>query len=77
MFAKVSYDTIYRATFNYWEPSFPIDKNGRRFRVYHTKYPVKPEPNLVVIEAYDNLDEMYFRAFLGKHSGECKTESEA
>ena len=77
MFSKVSYETINRATFNYWEPSFSIDKNGRIFRVYHTKYPVRPEPNLVVVEAYDNPDEMYFRAFLGRHSGECEAEGEA
>ena len=76
MFSKVSYETIYRATFNYWEPSLSIDKDGRSFRVYITKYPVRPEPNLVVIDAYDNPDEMYFRTFLGKHGGECETESE-
>ena len=78
MFSKyVSYETVWRATFNYWEPSFGIDKDGRRFTVYHTKYPVRPEPNLVVIEADDDREELYFRAFLGKHSGECETENEA
>jgi hypothetical protein len=77
MFSKyVSYETIYRATFNYWEPSLRIDKDGRNFTVYHTKYPVRPEPNIVVIEAVDNREELYLRAFLGKHSGECETESE-
>ena len=44
-FFIVSEETIYRATFNYWEPSFFIEKDGRRFTVYHTKYPVQPEPN--------------------------------
>jgi hypothetical protein len=78
MFAKyVPYETIYRATFNYWEPSHLIDKDKKRYTVYHTKYPVKPEPNLVVIEANDDPKELYFRAFLGRHSGECETVSEA
>jgi hypothetical protein len=78
MFAKyVSFETIHRATFNYWEPSLRIDKNGRNFTVYHTKYPVQPEPNIVVIEAVDDREELYLRAFLGKCSGECETESEA
>ena len=64
MFSRyVSYGTVYRATFNYWEPSFPINKGTRRFTVYHTKYPVQPEPNLVVIEANDDREELYFRAF--------------
>jgi len=78
MFSKyVNYEVTARATFNYWEPSFPIDKDGRRFTVYHTKYPVRPEPNLVVIEANDDPEELYFRTFLGKHSGECETEEQA
>lgn len=78
MFAKyVSFETIHRAAFNYWEPSLKIDKNGRNFTVYHTKYPVQPEPNIVVIEAVDDHEEFYLRAFLGKHSGECETEIEA
>ena len=78
MFTKyVSPETAYRATFNYYEPSFPIDKDGRNFMVYHTKHPVWPEPNIVVIEAIDDREELYFRAFIGKHSGECETESEA
>ena len=78
MFVKhVSFETVNIAGFNYWEPSFPIDKDGRQFVVYHTKYALRPEPNLVVIEARDDREELYFRAFLGKHSGECETESEA
>lgn len=77
MFSKyVSYKTIWRATFNYYEPSFPIEKNGRRFTVYHTRHPSPPKPNLVVIEANDDWEELYFGTFLGKHSGECETEEE-
>ncbi|MEK6845067.1 MAG: hypothetical protein AABX44_02305 [Nanoarchaeota archaeon] len=39
-------------------------------------YLVEPGPDLIVIETYDNGKEVYFRAFLGEHSGEYKTESE-
>ncbi|GEM_PF-6582932 len=77
MFAKyVSPDVVFRATFNYYEESISFEKDGQRFTVYHTKYPVPPEPNLVVIEAGSDKEELYFRAFLGKYSGECGTEEE-
>ncbi len=77
MFAKyVRFETISRATFNYWEPSLLIEKGRKKFIVYITKYPFHPEPNLVVIEAWHNREELYFRAFLGKHGGECETEKE-
>ena len=72
----VSPEVAYKATFNYYEPSFSIERCGRRFTIYHTKYPAPPEPNLVVIEAEDNLNEFYFRTFLGKHGGECETDEE-
>lgn len=77
-FAKyVGLETAFRATFNWYEPSFTIEVGGRSFIVYHAKHPIEPNPNLVIIEANENTKEIYFRAFPGKHSGECDTEAEA
>lgn len=76
MFEKVSFETICRATFNYWEPSLLINKDDRIFRVFQTKYPISPEPNLVVIEAFRDPREAYFGSFVGKNGGECETEKE-
>ena len=64
MFVKyVGPDTVDLATFNYHEPSFMIDKGERRFTVFHTRYPQNPQPNLVVIEANEDREELYFRTF--------------
>ncbi len=73
----VSEETVVRAGFNWHEPSWPIKWHGRNFTVYHTKYPRKPEPNLVVIESFEDPEELYFRAFPGRYPGECDTAEEA
>lgn len=39
--------------------------------MYHTKHPHPPEPNFVVIESDSIPKRFYFRAFRGKHPGEC------
>ena len=82
-FAKwVSYDTIYRATFNYWEPSMGIEKNGRDYTVYHTQHP-NTNVNLVVLEGFrmhrdgHKRCDLFFRTFPGKHSGQYNTLAEA
>lgn len=72
----VSYETIYRACFNYWEPSFIFDIRKRKFIFYHSKHPIEPQPNIVVAESLMDNSEIYLRTFLGKSSSECVTEEE-
>jgi len=53
-----------------------ITIEAKLFNVYHTEYPVSPNPNLVVLESSIDPEDLYFRAFLGKPLAECKTENE-
>jgi hypothetical protein len=75
-FAKhVSYETVWRALFNYWEPSRQIRVNGRDYISYVTVYP-RPKLNMVVVEALEDREELYFRTFLGKPPEESETQEE-
>ena len=77
---RVPYETICLTTFNYWEPSLGIEKNGRTYTVYHAKN--QGDINVVVIEGFrmrkgENTQyDYFFRTFAGKHSGECDTNKE-
>ena len=73
----VSYPTIEKAGFNFWEITFEIQVNREGYHVYHTQYSLGPRPNIIVIEKMENSEELYLRSFLGKHSGQCATEEEA
>jgi hypothetical protein len=77
-FAKwVSLEAIALTTFNYWEPSYMLSKGGRAYTAYHTQVP-DTLTNVVVIEGFRRLKDgrrcdLYFRAFEGKHTGQCET----
>jgi hypothetical protein len=79
MFPKwVSYETGIRVGFNGGNDTyqFIIEQRGRRFNVYHTKYPREPQPNIIVVDAIDTPDELYLRTYPGKDSCDCNTTEE-
>lgn len=79
---SVNRDLLIQAGFNDGEPSLIIEKNGRRYTVYHAQY-LFTNVNLVVVEHTSRRNdgymryEYFFRSFSGKHSGQCATDEEA
>lgn len=72
-FAKyVSYETGNACGFNGGNDVYQwlIHEDGLDFHVYHTKWPLKPRPNIVVLDRLDKPSEFYFRTFYGTYPGE-------
>ena len=73
----VGIETITRARFNYWEPSFALRQLTPPGIAYHT-YISEANLNLVVIELTQTTDrrrtEWYFGIFQGKPIKRCQDE---
>jgi len=73
----VNYETIYRAGFNYWEPSFGRTFNGQDFKVYICGQGMNQgQPNIIVgsRKLKDNTYEWHFGSFVGTPIGESNRE---
>ena len=79
-FEQISFETVYRAGFNYWEPSYGYAKGASSGEIFHTQLP-DSDINIIVVQLRRSDDkrtrtDLYFGSFRGKHTGQCESEQD-